>query len=131
MKRIVNFRPIFYCFLAFAIGIAFAYFIFSPNFLYIGIVATAIIICLIFSIIRKKLKNFICILFAFIIGIGAFFLDYKSFSASDYKGQSCAVSGRVSEEIYRADNYVYVNLTNVLIEGNREKNLTISVSTYS
>lgn len=131
MKRIVNFRPVFYCFLAFAIGIAFAYFIFSPDFLYIGIVASAVIACLIFALIRKKFKNFICVLIAFIVGIGAFFIDYNNFSQTNFAGQVCSVQGRVSENIYEESNYVMVNLTNVKIEGENVKNFAVCITTYS
>ena len=128
MKKIINYRPLFYCFLAFAVGIGFAGFIFEPDFfiltLCILLLSTVSIICVIYKLWKRLLFIFL----AFVCGIGAFYIDSANFLGSSYNGQNVAIEGRITGEIYQGEGYAYLTLQNVKIESKYDRNINVCVS---
>lgn len=132
MSNIFNFRPLFFSFVAFSVGIAFSYYIFSLQYLYIGIILSAFIALLVFSIVRKKIKKFLLIFLVFLVGLAFFFVGYNSFSTENYNGAKCEISGYVSDDSYETDSMIYVTLNNVYINQKKSKNITLEVyKTYN
>ena len=127
MTRTVNFRPLFYLFLAFALGIAFAYYIFTLNLVVISLAVILALIVILLSVFNKKYKQLIAVLVAFIVGLGAFAIDFATYINKDYAGARCEVVGRVDEFSLTSSNYSYVTLTNVKINGNPSKNISLSI----
>lgn len=128
MKKIINYRPLFYCFLAFAVGIGFAFFIFEPDFFILTISVLLLFTVSILCIIYKLWKRLLFILLAFACGIGAFFYGASNFLGTTYNGQNVSVEGRITGEIFRGDGYVYLTLQNVKIEEKFDKNITVCIS---
>ena len=131
MKSIMNFRAIFYIFIAFALGIGFAYYLFSPNFFIISLAISLAFIILFISIKYKKLYIFVSLITAFIIGIGACFLSSYLFKGNDYKGEKVNIFGRVSDNLVVTDTYATCTLTNVTIDGKNDKNISIILFSHS
>ncbi|MDD4815919.1 MAG: ComEC/Rec2 family competence protein [Clostridia bacterium] len=127
MPRIINFRPLFYCFLAFAVGIGFANYIFSSNFLIIAFVCISAIILFLLCYYKKCLKKLVCVFVAFVVGLGFFYMDFTIFSGTNYAGKDVQIYGRISSDIYKADTYSYVTLENVQIDGKNDSNISVCI----
>ncbi|MDD2445510.1 MAG: ComEC/Rec2 family competence protein [Clostridia bacterium] len=67
------------------------------------------------------------IAFAFLLGIGAFYVDSNNFCGQIYNGQECIVYGRISDDIFENDNYCYVTLENVNINQKNEHNINVCI----
>jgi ComEC/Rec2-related protein len=126
-KRVINFRPLFYCFLAFAVGIYFANFIFKLDIYVLVITALALLTLTIISFIYKLWKRFLCLGFAFLLGTGAFYVDSNNFCGQIYNGQECVVYGRISDDIFEGDDYCYVTLESVNINQKSERNINVCI----
>src|SRR5690554_4267703 len=131
MKKIINYRSIFYCFLVFSIGIGFVYFLFLLNILIISITILSFLTLIIICIKYKLLFRFLCVLFAFIIGIGAFFIDSNNFKGTQFDGKEMLVTGRISSKVSKYDGFAYLILENVIIGENNSLNINVCVSGYN
>lgn len=131
MNRIINFRPLFYCFLALAYGIASAYYLVNQNLIAYFITFLIFGLVLFFSIYRKQLKIFIAVFIAFAMGIGFYFIAISNCAKNNYDGQKCTVEGRVVEGYTEFDNGLYLLLTNVKINDLYEKNINVCVLDYT
>ena len=125
MKKIINFRPIFYCFVMFALAIFFARKIFGGAifeivFCSVGF-CTLFLICLKF----KCIKRFILIFCAFLVGLGYFYVGMAVFVGETYTGEKL-ISGRVFDV---SDNvsYMYVNLDSVNVDN---KHISHNIMVY-
>ena len=125
MKKIINFRPIFFCFIAFALSIYFAHEIFLGNLLCIIFFATLILSLLAISLKRKTMKNFLVVCLCVATGFCAFFIDYANFQGNYYEGQKTCI-GRVSN-LKTSTSYQTLILENVKIDGKDEKNISLFV----
>ncbi|MDD4408872.1 MAG: ComEC/Rec2 family competence protein, partial [Clostridia bacterium] len=128
MKKFINYRPLFFCFLAFAAGIGFANFIFAPNYLVISIIIISILGLATVCFFHKHWKRFFCLLFVFIIGVGAFFIDANNFSPTKFDGNEAFVVGRIGSKVSEYDNFAYLILENVEIDGKNEHNINVCIS---
>ena len=129
MERTVNFRPLFYLFLAFALGIAFAYYIFNLNFVVNALAIVLALAVFILSALNKKWKPMIAVFLAFVVGLGVFSIDYYSYINKDFRGEICSVTGRVDEFVESSSNFSYATLINVKINGYSTKNLSLGILT--
>lgn len=121
MKKIINFRILFFCFICYALAIFFAKDILSGSIFHIIFFLILFGIIIFLSIKRKTLKNFLAISLAFIAGFCAFFIDYNNFNGNIYIGEQ-EVTGRISN-VKNYYGYQRVLLTNVKISNKKEKNI--------
>lgn len=116
MKKILNFRPLFYCFIAFFTAILFAQYVFKTNWVYISIFAVLLFTLLFLSITRKQIKIFLCILLFCSLGFLGYFIEASTYNVEDY-GQS-VVTGRVSSQKQDSDSALQkIVLDNVTVSG--------------
>ena len=126
-KRFINFRPLFYGFLAFAIGIAFSYYLFNLDTTYIVLfsVLTALIVG--YCVFRKTFVNLLIIFSCFALGVGCYFIDTKNFTTNLTAGQEYVVEGRATTHIYDNEETIYVILDSVTLDGNKSDNLGLTI----
>lgn len=125
--KIVNFRPIFYSFLAFMLGIIVSKRFYGGNLEYILVTLLAIVCISILLILKKKFKPLIILLAFFFIGNGFYYIGASSFNVKSYSGE-VAVVGRVSDDIKVYDYATTVVLDNVSINGKKGKNIRLRVT---
>ena len=126
-KRYFNFRPLFYGFLAFAIGIGFSYYLFSLDTTFLVLFSLMAVFAIGYSIFRKAFVNLLVIISCFALGVGCYFLDTKNFTSNLTSGQEYVVEGRATTHIYDNDDTIFLILDNVTLDGNKTKNLALSV----
>ena len=110
MKKLINNRPLFYCFLAFGFGILLAKSIFSLNILCVVLVG---IICALITFLCVKYKKLISVaLIAACFGLGllSFFVVDSNFGAKNYGKEKLEITGRVCVST------IYENSQNVIID---------------
>ena len=126
-KRFINFRYIFYPFLAFLFGIIVA------RGLYQGKVEILVITILLllslgtFLILRKRYKILIILFCLFFIGNGFYYIGEARYYNKDYTGQVLVV-GRVSDDFEESDYYYQVLLKDASINGEKTRNIKVSFS---
>lgn len=129
MIKILNDRPLFYCFLAFGFGILLAKPIFSVNIFYCVLTALIFAIITFFCIKFKKIISISLIFICFLIGFLSFYLSSLAFNVKDYGTAEMEISGRVCVST------IYENSQNVIIDNvyvNKNKiNKCINVHIYS
>lgn len=126
-KHFVNFRPLFYGFLAFAIGIAFSYYIFSLDITYIVLFSVLALLVIGFAVFRKTFVNLLIVVSCFALGVGCYFLDAKNFTSNLTYGNEYMVEGRATTHIYDKEETIFVILDNVSLDGNKTDNLALSI----
>lgn len=94
MQKIINDRPLFYCFLAFGFGILFARPIFSLQILPSVFIFACLSVILCLCLKYKKFVSICLIAVSFLIGLFSFFVSEKSFECKSYDGNNI-ISGRV------------------------------------
>ena len=128
MKKFINFRYPFYCFLALLLGAGIAKSLYEAVAEAIIIVAIVFLFVIIVSICYKKILPILLIAIFFFVGNGCFFLGMQFFDNPDYQGQVLVV-GRVSDKNFvQEESYSSVVLENVSIDGQSSKNLKVFVS---
>ena len=95
MKKQINFRPIFYCFIALGLGIYFARSIFSANIYIIFALSLALIALTVICIKYKCVKRLIILCSTFVLGVGIFALSLVTFSGNNFTNGTYTVSGRI------------------------------------
>ena len=127
MTKIFNNRPLFYCFLAFGLGIYFAKPIFSFDVPVLIYVAIALAVITFLCIKYKHIYRLLLILACFLIGIGSFFISMASFNGKDYGDSEYEICGRVCEStIY--DSSQSLILDNVYVNGDRiSENISVFI----
>ena len=116
MKKIVNFRPLFYCFIALFGAILFAKYIFLSNWLVIALFVILIGTITTIGILRKAFKSTICILLFIVLGILSYAVEINAFSPK-YFSEDTLVSGRVGSGSATYGNRQYIILEDVSVEG--------------
>lgn len=128
--RKFNFRPLFFGFLAFAIGIASAYYIFSLNISVVIILSVIFASSLGFCIFKRRFINFLIIIACFVMGVGAYFVETGSLNSTKFSGGTYEITGRATTNIYDKDDYAYVILDNVKVDGKSAGKLALNIYTY-
>lgn len=111
--RKINYRFLFWSFIALFLGISFARDIFAGNLVYIGASIIGIIFLLYFSF--KNTLKLLSLILVFCLGVGVYFIEYNSFLGKKYE-EVYTISGRVCEI-----NYDSVVLENCVIENHNIK----------
>lgn len=128
MKKFINFRYPFYCFLALLFGAGIAKSLYAADVEAIVVVAIALLFVAIISLCYKKFLPLLMIVIFFFAGNGTFFLGMQFFDNSSFQGE-VAVVGRVSDQSFvKEDSYASIVLENVSINGQSSKNLRLFVS---
>ncbi len=127
MKKVVNYRPLFFIFVFLLCGIIMARKVFDKDFLVISILVLTIIAMVIWLCVAKKFKILCLLLGVFILGGGLFFAGKACYKVNEYTGQ-VAVVGRVTDSIKEGDHYYRVVLDDVVIEGKSDKNISLYIS---
>lgn len=129
MKKILNNRPLFFCFLAFGLGILIAKPIFSLNVFYCVLAILLFGIVLFLCCKFKKFASFTLICLCFGLGVLSFYLSEVNFGAKNYGSTQLEISGRtLVATIYESSQNVI--LDNVYINGNKV-NECINVHIYN
>ncbi|MBE7075079.1 MAG: ComEC/Rec2 family competence protein [Clostridiales bacterium] len=127
MKKVVNFRPIFYSFVALGLGIYFARSIFAFNTFVIIALLTFLIISIFLAIKYKHVKRLLVLIGVFTIGMAVFALSFNTFTDHNFVNQNCVVSGRIST-VKNYTNSQSVVLDNTYINGVKvNKNIVVNV----
>lgn len=116
MKKILNFRPLFYCFIAFLSAILFAPYLFKTNWLYLVLFIILIFGLLILSILRNKIIQYLLILIFITIGFTSYFIEASTYNVKNYNNE-VFITARVASE-KQNDTYQSVILDNISLNGN-------------
>lgn len=128
--KIINFRYVFYPFLAFFLGIAVA------RKLYAGALETILICVAVFSLLStflliKKIYKPLIILFAcFFLGNGFYFLGEMAYKEKEYSSE-VSVVGRATDNIIINGYYAEIILEDVKINGESGGNIRLKLSSVS
>ena len=125
-NKAVNFRVIFYPFIAFLLGLIVAKRFFAGEIEVVLVTIITLGASFAYFIYHKSIKPIIIILCFFLLGNGFYFLGEKTFQVKDYQGQ-VSVVGRVTDDIQGGDYYTAIVLDNVSINGEKTKNLRLTV----
>ncbi len=126
-ERIFNFRPIFYCFIALALGIYLAKYIFDLNIYVLLILGISIFLITYLSVKYKCVKRLILIVSSFVLGIGIFLLSFYTFTNNNFVDGNYTVSGRISV-VNDYSGMQTVVLDKLYIDGNKAGNhMVVSV----
>ena len=127
MKKLVNFRPIFYAFVAFCLALFFARKIVNGNAFAISFCCVGLIIIFVLCIHFKKISRFLLIFVAFLVGVGYFYAGVYSFNGKTYVGTN-EIVGRVYDKT-EFESYYYIYLDSVKINNeNCNKNILVYVN---
>lgn len=118
MKKTINFRPLFYCFLALFGAILFAKHIFLSDWLAISIFTLIIIVISTLCLLRKKFKVLIAILIFIVLGFGLYTVDMFSFNVQTFQENS-AIAARVDGTPTRSGAKQTAILENVSVNGEK------------
>ena len=124
--KIINFRPIFYSFLAFLFGIIVSRELFAGNGLYIALVSVSFALLILGCGLYKKWVPIIVIVVSFFIGTGCYFLSYNTFLGKTYEGKQEVVA-RVSDVISESDGYYNIVLDDCHVSGENAKNIYLTI----
>lgn len=128
MTKILNKRPLFFCFLAFGFGIYFAKPILSFNIITILFVLFCISAISVLCVKHKVIYSLLLILLCFLIGIGTFLISTNSFKPQNLTNDIHEIIGRVSV-VTEYDNSQSLILDNVIINENKfSSNIMVYVS---
>ena len=116
MRKTINFRPLFYCFLALFGAILFAKHVFLTNWVAIGFLIAIIVAVFTVCFLRKKLKILIAILLTIILGFGLYTIEMFSFNVKTFHENSTIVA-RVDGTPSTSGTRQYVVLENVSVNG--------------
>lgn len=127
MKRALNFRAIFYPFILFLFGIIIARNLYAGKLL--EILTTLVVLITLTSVLIcfRKYKILVLLLAFFFIGNGFYFIGEKAYYTKDFDGE-VSVVGRVSDDIIESDFHYTITLDNVLINGEKSKNISVYIS---
>lgn len=127
MKKFLNFRYPFYCFLALLFGAVVAKGLYAGVVETIIIVGVALLFVAIMSVCYRKFLPLLMIIVFFFVGNGTFFLGMTSFDNKEYEGE-VAIVGRVTDTLFTSEeNYSNVLLEDVSIDGEKAKNVRLFV----
>lgn len=118
MKKLINFRPLFYCFLALFGAILFAKQVFLSNIVSIILFILIIVAICVSCILRKKPKILISILLFICLGFGLYTLEMSAFNPPNLP-QNATVVARVDGTPSTYGTRQYVVLTDVSVNGEK------------
>lgn len=124
-KRFINFRYIFYPFLAFLFGIIVARKLYHGN-IEVLVITILLLLTLGVLLIKRKRYKILALLFAFFfIGNGFYYIGEASYYNKDYSGEVLVV-GRVSDSFEESDYTYEVLLKDASINGENCRNIKVT-----
>ena len=127
-KKYINYRFIFYPFLAFLLGINVARFLYGGDLTIIITICLLLISLIVSLILMKKVKLLICLVALFFVGNGFFYIGQACYYIKPYT-QTVSVVARVSDKNFvDEDFYYHIVLDNVTVDGESAKNISAFVS---
>lgn len=126
LVRIINFRPLFYAFIAFLFGIVSAHRLFSGDLLYIILTITSFLVLIVGCLLYKKWGPIVLLISMFFIGTGFYYLGLSTFMGKPYEGKQEVVA-RVTDDISENDYYYKLVLEDCFIGGESAKGISLSV----
>ncbi len=128
MKKVINFRYPFYCFLALLFGAVVAKSLYGGVIESLILVIFSLVFISIVAICYKKFIPFIMVVIFFFAGNGLFFLGLNSYFSKSFEGD-CSIVGRVCDTSFvKEDYYSNVIIENVTINGESTKNIKLFIS---
>lgn len=124
--KIINFRYVFYPFLAFFLGITMARKLFAGSIEIVLVLVSLFAILTTFLLIKKLHKPLLVIFACFLLGNGFYFLGETSFSVKEYSSP-VSVVGRISDNISDRGFYCDIVLDEVKIDGKKQANLRLTL----
>lgn len=128
--KVVNFRGLFFSFLAFMLGIIVAKRFYAGEIEVIIVSLVAVIGVGVYFALHKSFKPLILILVFFFLGNGFYFLGEGSFNNKIYEGK-VAVVGRISDDMSIYSYSSEVVLENASINGESCKNIRLTITNCS
>ena len=125
-KKLINFRAIFYSFLAFLFGILCSRSIFAGNILYIVFTSVAFALIALACALYKKWIPIVLIAVSFFAGTAFYYVGISTFFGKTYQGEQEVVA-RVTDVITENDYYYSVVLDDCHISGESGKNIYLSI----
>lgn len=125
-KKLINFRPLFFSFVIFLLGIIFSFKLFSGNVLYIVLACVLLLGIIISCCLYKKFYTLILLIAMFFAGCGSGFLTEKIYLGERYT-VSQNVVGRVTDNIKEENNYFRVVLEDVFVGDDGCGNLSVMI----
>ena len=127
MKRLLNFRPIFYGFMIFLFGFVVTRKLFVAEIWAVLSVGTLLLCGGVFVIVKKKIRPIAFLFVMMILGGGFYFLTNSIAQTKTYEGK-VAITGRVTDDITENKYSCYVVLDNVTIGGEKAGNISLNIS---
>jgi len=125
-KKVINFRPIFFCFVSLLFALTTIRYVLAGDASYI------VLDCIVFFggglyfLLRQKFAILLLLLCSFTFGVGWHFVGIATFNTHNYT-DACQVVGRISDDLTFKDEYAYTTLKDVKINGKNEKNISLSI----
>lgn len=126
MKKIINFRPIFYSFISLGLGIYFARQIFCANLFILIAIALAFSFLTYICIKTKCINRLIVVAASFVLGVGIFALSIATFNNAKFEAGNYLVSGRINT-VTTYSSSQSVLLDNAYINGKKCGNMIVNV----
>ena len=127
-KKLINFRPLFYCFVVLLLALATARYVFAGRMTYIVLVSVIFFGGGIYLLLRRKFAIALVLLATFAFGVGWHFVGMSTYAQNTYT-EKCSVVGRVGDDLkYSNDgSFFYATLKDVKINGDKEKNISLQL----
>lgn len=127
MKRILNFRAIFFAFLFFLFGTFVARKLFAGSLFTICLVVCVFATLFAILIARGKSKLGLVLSVFFLLGSGLYFAGTSLYEVKDYQN-TVSVVGHVSDSFTENDFSYSIVLDNVKVDGENSKNIRVFIS---
>lgn len=127
-KKLINFRPLFFIFVAFFFGIVVSHRLFEGHVWYIVIVSLAMLVLVTICVLYKKFLTLLMLIVFFFAGTGAYFLNMKLCTGKEYLDKQSVV-GRVTDNSKMSSYAQLVVLEDVFIGGEKAKNIYLRIYT--
>lgn len=125
LAKVVNFRPLYFCFLAILLGISLARLTFSGDVVFIVVTSIFVVLTSVVLLIYRKWKFLLILLAVFCLGNGLYFICAPRLQVKDY-AEPVVVTGRVSDRIKVGEHFQNIVLEDVTINGEKSKNIYLS-----
>ena len=119
-KKFFNFRPLFCVFIALFSGIILSRYFLLSNYIYLGVFIFLLFAALTICILKKKVKQFLVFLLAFICGLLFYIVEMKVYSPSQIAINAEEFVGRVSGQSQIKGKYQCVIVDNVSVNGEKQ-----------
>lgn len=127
-KKIINFRPLFYCFISYGFAIVFAGKLFSGYFAYLALFLSIVLFGFALAWKRKAFLEFSVCAVAIILGLGSFFVSVGKYNNSKQYNFEVTTSGTVSQ-VRENNSGQQIVLDNVFIN-NSKQNFSVYVFNF-